>query len=86
MRFEDSAMRLRFDLRQLHLLGRHPQVDPGREFCDRQRRISAEQHLRHDLLHPCGAGLGIGGNDDVVIAEAEVVPDGGIEMMVMQFA
>ena len=62
------------------------QVEPGREFADRGMVFALEDELRDDLLHPGGAGLAVGGNDDVVIAEGEVVPDRRIEMMVVQLA
>jgi hypothetical protein len=42
--------------------------------------------LRDDLLGPGGAGLGVSGDDDVVVAEAEILPDGGIEVMVVELA
>lgn len=46
---------------------------------------AVEDQLADDLLRPGGAGFGIGRNDDIVIAELEIVPDGGIDMMVMEF-
>src|SRR4051812_10419636 len=49
-------------------------------------RIPAEYQLRHDLLHPGSARLGIGGNDNIIVAKAEIVPDGGVEMMILEFA
>ena len=47
---------------------------------------AVEEELGDDLLHPGGAGLGVGGDDDVVVAEREVVPDGGVEMVVVELA
>ena len=49
-------------------------------------RIAVEEELGHDLLHPGRAGLGVGGDDDVVVAEREVVPDRRVEVMVVQLA
>jgi hypothetical protein len=45
---------------------------------------AVEDELRHHLLYPGGALFSIGGDDDVVIAEQKVVPDGGVESVVMQ--
>jgi hypothetical protein len=42
--------------------------------------------LAYDLLHPGGAGLAVGGDDDVVVAELQVVPDGGVEMVIVHLA
>ena len=46
--------------------------------------VGRERELGDDLLGPGGAGLGVSGDDDVVVAEAEIVPDGGIEVMVVK--
>src|SRR3546814_14623008 len=43
--------------------------------------LPAEDQLPDDLLRPGGAGFGIAGDHHVVRPEAEVVPDGGIEMV-----
>jgi hypothetical protein len=72
--------------RQLHLLWRHAEVEPGRHGGDLKTLHAVEQKLAHDLLHPGGAGLAVGGDDDVVVAELQVVPDGGVEMVVVQLA
>ena len=45
-----------------------------------------EQQLSQDLLDPGGAGLRIGGDDDVVIAEQEIVPDRRVEVVIVEFA
>ena len=45
-----------------------------------------EQELSDDLLRPGRPSLRVGGDDDVVVAEVEVIPDGGIEVMVVQLA
>ena len=58
------------------VLGRHPQIEPGRMFGDLEPLGAVEDQLADDLLHPGGAGLAVGGDDDVVVAEREVVPDG----------
>jgi hypothetical protein len=59
-------MRLRLDGRQFHLPGRHPQVEPGRDLGDVDPLGAVEDELADDLLGPGRAGLGIGGDDDVV--------------------
>ena len=59
-------------------LGRQgPQLDPGREGGDVEVFGPVENELGDDLLHPGGAGFHIGGDDDVIGAEGEGVPDGG---------
>ena len=82
----EAAMLLRFQRGELHVLGWDAQVEPGRKLLHRKPVAAAEHELAHDLLHPGGAGLGIGGDDDVVVAEAEIVPHRGIEVMVVQLA
>ena len=47
---------------------------------------AVEDQLADDLLGPGGAGLGVGGDDDVVVAEDEVVPDRRVEVVVVQLA
>jgi hypothetical protein len=79
-------MGLFLDLRQLDLFGRHAQIQPGRHLRHRQAALAGEDQLADDLLHPSGAGLGVGSDDNVVIAKREIVPDGGIEMMIVKFA
>ena len=86
MGLDEAAVGLRLERRELHLLRRHAQIEPGRQLGDGDILRAVEQELAHDLLHPGGAGLGIGGDDDVAVAELKVVPDGGIEMVVVQLA
>ena len=68
-------------------LGRQgPQLDPGREGGDVEVFGPVENELGDDLLHPGGAGFHVGGDDDVVVAEGEVVPDGGGHEVVVEGA
>ena len=70
MRLQEAPVRLRLDHRQLHLLRRHAQVEPGRHLGDRRARPRpSKMQLRDDLLRPGRAGLGVGRDDDVVVAE-----------------
>jgi hypothetical protein len=39
------------------------------ESADRNVLSAVEQELGHDLLHPSSAGLAVGGDDDIVVAE-----------------
>src|SRR5262249_23457232 len=49
--------------------------------------LGAGKHeLADDLLQPGRARLRVAGDDDVVVAELEVVPDRRIEVMIVQFA
>jgi hypothetical protein len=77
---------LRLEGGELDLPGRHPQVDPGRNLRHGHVGRTAEDELAHDLLDPGRAGLGVGADDDVVGAEGEAVPDGGIEVVVVDVA
>jgi len=84
MGLDEPAVFLRLNHRQLDLLRRYEKIEPGRHLGNLQALDAVEDELAHDLLHPGGAGLGVGGNNDVAVAELEVVPDGGIEMVVVQ--
>ncbi len=86
MRLQEAAMRLRLDGGQLLRLRRHAQVEPRRHLRHLEILATVEQELGDDLLGPGRARLGVGGDDDVVVAEAEVVPDGGVEVVVVQLA
>jgi hypothetical protein len=86
MGLNEAAMRLPLDGGQLHLLRRHAEIEPGRELGDRNVLGAIEHELGHDLLRPGGARLGVGADDDVVVAELEVVPDGRVEMVIVQLA
>jgi hypothetical protein len=84
MRLQEPPVRLRFDDRQLHVLRWYAKIEPRRHVSDFEIRVTAEHHLRDDLLHPRRARLRIRRNDDVVVAELQVVPDGGVEMVAVQ--
>jgi hypothetical protein len=60
------------------------EVEPGGHLGNFKGGVRAEEELRHDLLGPGGAGLGVSSDDYVVVAEAEVVPDRGIEVVVVE--
>src|SRR6185312_4306689 len=62
------------------------QVEPGRQLRHRRARVAAVQDLAHDLLRPGRAGLAIGRNDHIALAELEFVPDRGIEVIALHFA
>jgi hypothetical protein len=70
--------------RQLHLLGRYAKVKPRRHFGDRQIFRAGKEKLSDDLLNPGGPGFGVRGDDDIVISEAKVVPDGRIKVVTVQ--
>jgi hypothetical protein len=78
---DEPAVPLRLERRELHLLGRDTQVEPGRERSDVDAFPAAEDELSDDLLRPGRAGLGIGGDHHVVRAEAEIVPHAGVEKL-----
>src|ERR1700729_2591466 len=86
MRLEETSVRLRLDRRKLDRLGRNAQIEPWRGFRDYYRFGAPEQELAHELLRPGRAGLDVSGDDDVVVAELEVVPDRRIEVMAVDFA
>jgi hypothetical protein len=68
-------------------LGRHDaQVYPGAEGRHVDALGTAEDQLADDLLGPGRAGLGPGRDDDVVVAEVESVPAGGIHVVVVDLA
>ena len=48
--------------------------------------VAVEQQLRDDLLHPGRARLGVGRDDDVVVAESKIVPDRRVEVVVVELA
>jgi hypothetical protein len=84
VRLEEPSVRLRLHHRQLHLLRGNAQVQPRGHLGHLELRVRPQQHLGDDLLHPGRAGLGVGRDDDVVVAEPEVVPDRRIEVVVVQ--
>ena len=79
-------MGLRLDHRQLRGLRGDAEVEPRGHRRHLEVRVRAEQHLRDDLLHPGGAGLLVGRDDDVVGAKPEIVPDRRIEVMIVQLS
>ena len=46
--------------------------------------LSSEDELGNDLLDPRRSGLGIGRDDDVVVAEDEIVPNGRVKMVIVK--
>ena len=84
--FQEPAMRLRLDHRQLDLFRGQAQVHPRGHRAKVQPLGPTENQLAQNLLHPGGAGLGIGAQNDVVIAERKVVPDRAIHVVIMNFA
>src|ERR687894_658517 len=75
---------LRLHHRNLHFLGGHAQIEPGRYLRHLEVGIRTQEHLGYDLLGPGGSGLGIGRDDYVVVAKAEVVPHSRVEVVVVQ--
>src|ERR1700733_14926900 len=86
MRLQKAAVLLFINHGQLHLLRGNPKMEPRSHFRERECWIAAEKQLRDDLLHPSGAGLGVGGNHNVVITKLEIVPNGGVEVMAVKLA
>ena len=59
VRLEKAPVRLRFQERQFHLLGRHPQVDPRRHLGDGEVAVAIKQQLGNDQVpSSCSAGTG----------------------------
>ena len=83
---QEAAVRLGLDQGKLDLLGRHAQVEPGGHLGYFQVGVGAEEQLGHDLLRPGRARLGVGRDHDVVVAEFEIVPDRGVEVVVVHLA
>ena len=81
MGLHEAAMGLRLDAGQLDLVGWDAEIEPGRHIGHRQAFFAIEQQLADNLLHPGGTGLGVGGDDDVIVAKWKIIPDGGIEMV-----
>jgi hypothetical protein len=83
VRLEKASVGLRLHHRQLDLLRASAEIDPGGDLGHLEVGIRTEEHLGYDLLGPGGTGLGVAGDDDVVVAKAEVVPAGRIEVVVV---
>ena len=86
MRFHETAMGLAFKQREFDLLGRNTQIEPRETLADRNIFGTIEKDLPHDLLRPCRTRLAIGRDHDIAIAEFELVPHGGIEMIAFHLA
>src|SRR3546814_7243135 len=60
--------------------------DWSSDVCSSDLVVTAlEDQLPDDLLDPGRARLGVGCDDNVVVAEPEVVPDRRIEVMIVEF-
>ena len=81
---QEAPVGLRLHHKQLDPLGGDAQVEPGGDLGDLEVWVRAEQQLRDDLLGLGGATLGVAGDDNVVLAEAEGVPDRRVEVVVVQ--
>ena len=86
MGFQKSPVRLLLDLGQLDVLRRYPQIEPRRHIGGWQTFLTVKQKLADDLLGPGRARLGVGADNDVVIAECVVVPDRRVEMVAVVLA
>ena len=85
MSLQEPAMGLAFYSRKLDRLRRDPEVQPRGHFRDWQSGLTIENELADDLLYPCRSGLGVGRYNDVIVTKLEVVPNCGIEMVVVNF-
>src|ERR687898_2645579 len=83
VRLQEPTVRLRLYHRQLYFLRRDAEVQPRGHLRYLDLGVRTEQQLRDDLLHPGRAGLGVGRDDAVVVAEAEIVPDHRVEVVVV---
>ena len=86
MGFDETAVLLIAQDVEFHFLGHDPNIQPGRQAFRVQIRITLKNELRDNLLRPCRACLGVGTDDDVVIAEFKFIPDSGVHVVVMDFA
>lgn len=86
MGFDEAAMGLRFERWKLHVLGWKPKIDPWGQLRHVDTSLTVEDQLCEDLLNPGRSGLRIGGDDDVIIPEVKIVPQRGIEMIVVKLA
>jgi len=48
--------------------------------------IGPQDQLAHDLLHPRGPRFAVGSNEHIVRSELELVPDGGVKVMVFKLS
>ena len=76
MGLKKTAMGLGLKQRQSLLFGRKAAINPGRygSYIDMLRPLP--QQLRHNLLHPRGAGFAIRADDNIIITEFELIPNG----------
>src|SRR5918994_2138382 len=86
VRLQEPTVRLCLHHRQLYFLRRDAEVQPRGHLRYLDLGVRTEQQLRDDLLHPGRAGLGVGRDDAVVVAEAEIVPDRRVEVVVVQLS
>src|SRR5580700_4994619 len=86
MSFHKATVLLRLDSWKLDFFWRKPEVDPRRHLRRILLGLSSEEQLRDNLLHPGCAGLGIGRNDNVVVPKLKIVPNSGIDVLVMHLS
>ena len=83
---DEAPIGLRLQHVQLHRRRRHAQVQPRRKRVGDDVLVTLEDQLPDDLLGPGGARLGVAGDHHVVVTKGELVPDGGIHVVVRQLA
>ena len=82
---DEAAMCLRFDELNPFPARRRAEIDPWREIPNQARLQILKDQVHDDRLHPGGARLHRGGNDDIVIARDVIVPAGAIQMMILVY-
>src|SRR5262245_3146092 len=85
MGFDKAAVRLMFEACD-GVCRREAKIDPRRKLGNLDGLRSFENQLSDDLLNPGGAGLAVGGDDDIAFAKLEVIPYRRVHVMVVDFA
>lgn len=84
VRFDETAVLLRFQHPDYRLQRNGTEVEPGRCRVNGSFFGALEDELRDDLLHPSRTRFAPAGDDDVVRAESEVIPSCRVCMMVLE--
>ena len=80
---DESPMRLCFEKSEGLLVCCDTHVQPWKDIEGTDFVGAGEDQPRDNLLHPGCAGCGPGADDDVVVSELEVVPDPGVEVVIL---
>jgi hypothetical protein len=82
---DETAIGLSPENLHFDFLGHDPDIQPGSQLFGLQMRIAVVNKLPDNLLGPGSTRFGIGTDDYVIVPEIEVIPDGGVHVVVMEF-